>query len=95
MVDKKLCEMVNLAIDDELKAIFEYDEILELMHEDSGSHVKHTDTIIAIMRQEASHMVEFRKIAMDMGCGETKVWQDIEDMLGIIEDKYGILEDKK
>lgn len=78
---KGLCDKLNEYVEEELKTVFEYEELLE----DVGIPEECKSLIQEIMEQEAAHAIKFRRIGIKLGCPEPKLVQQLEDLLKSIE----------
>lgn len=78
---KTLCDKLNGYVEEELKTVFEYEELLE----DMSIPEECKSLIQEIMEQEAAHAVKFRRIGIKLGCPEPKLVQQLENLLKSIE----------
>lgn len=78
-----LCNRINYFIEDELKAVIEYEEFLESIPKELDK--RYSDIITKIMEDEANHAISFIRMRIELGCPESKLTKELEHLLKVIE----------
>lgn len=75
-------QSLNKQVEDEFKAVLEYDELIEKMPKE---HTKHIETLRNIQKQQAVHVLELTNMVMEMGFKEPSVIHQLEEFFKIKE----------
>lgn len=80
-LDKKIvCQLINVSIEDEIRAGHEYKEILEAIPDDK-EYEECSRAIVKIMRDEINHAIILRKIGETLECKEPYLKKEDEELL--------------
>lgn len=81
-------QSLNKQVEDEFKAVLEYDELIEKMRKERETIKdvdKHVHTLRNIQKDQAVHVLELTNMVMEMGFKEPSVIHQLEEFFKIKE----------
>lgn len=81
-------QSLNKQVEDEFKAVLEYDDLIEKMGKERETIKdvdKHVHTLRDIQKQQAVHVLELTNMVMEMGFKEPSVIHQLEEFFKIKE----------